>query len=100
MQHQAQETEERMLQQVQLQMKAENLAAQRAVRHTFSLSPVTSLLYLCHNLWLNCMLPSGMSDGCCAIASVLVTSSALAAMCMFAWTLTCMPWLLGLCQPL
>lgn len=32
MQHQAQETEERLLQQVQLQMKAENLAAQRAVR--------------------------------------------------------------------
>jgi hypothetical protein len=31
MQHQAQETEERLLQQVQLQMKAENLAAQRAV---------------------------------------------------------------------
>uniref|UniRef100_A0A383V5T0 Uncharacterized protein n=1 Tax=Tetradesmus obliquus TaxID=3088 RepID=A0A383V5T0_TETOB len=30
MQHQAQETEERLLQQVQLQMKAENLAAQRA----------------------------------------------------------------------
>jgi hypothetical protein len=39
MQHQAQETEERMLQQVQLQMKAENLAAQRAVRNTSVLFP-------------------------------------------------------------
>jgi hypothetical protein len=42
-----QETEERMLQQVQLQMKAENLAAQRAVSQSLVLLSHATLLYKC-----------------------------------------------------
>jgi hypothetical protein len=65
MQHQAQETEEHLLQQVQLQMKAENLAAQRAVSY-MGLSAAAKLFATLDarpSTGIFCMLSIGASAG-------------------------------------